>query len=171
MVFALIHCSPILPDLAEGVNRQFLPAFCQFWRNAEGRLAGIWRPARQCARSGAVLLVGRARRGRCQAEARLQTALEKSSSQSVVAREADTAAAPGRRVGVPPANLQSQGTDALDSLLDAARQGARSAPSPGPGAAADASGIGSLLQRLRPRLPEADEGLALRFVEGVHPNQ
>ena len=55
MVFAAIHCSPILSDLAEGVNRQFLPAFCQFWRNAEGRLADIWRPARQCARSGAVL--------------------------------------------------------------------------------------------------------------------
>src|ERR1035437_2201423 len=55
LLFALIHCSPILPDLAEGVNRQVLPAFCQFWRNAEGRLAGIWRPARQCARSGAVL--------------------------------------------------------------------------------------------------------------------
>src|ERR1035441_7036807 len=109
--------------------------------------------------------VGRARRGRCQAEARLQTALEKSSSQSVVAREPRAAAAPGRRVGVPPANLQSHGTEALDSLLDAARQGARSAPTPGPGAAADASGIGSLLQRLRPRLPEADEGLALRLVE------
>jgi len=52
--FAAIHCGPILPDLAEGGNRQFLPAFCQFWRNAEGRLADIWRPARQCARSGAV---------------------------------------------------------------------------------------------------------------------
>src|ERR1039458_991274 len=115
--------------------------------------------------------VGRARRGRCQAEARLQTALKKSSSQSVVAREPGTAAAPGRRVGVPPANLQSQGTDALNSLLDAGRQGACSAPTPGPGAAADASEIGSLLQRLRPRLPEADGGLALRFVEGVHPNQ
>jgi hypothetical protein len=27
------------------------------------------------------------------------------------------------------------------------------------------------LERLLPRLPEADEGLVLRFVEGVHPNQ
>ena len=47
MVFAAIHCNPILSDLAEGGNRQYLPAFCQFWRNAEGRLAGIWRRARQ----------------------------------------------------------------------------------------------------------------------------
>src|SRR5208282_1266103 len=61
-----------------------------------------------------------------------------------VAHEPGTAAAPGWRVGVPPANLQSQGTDALDSLLDAARQGACSAPTPGPGEATDASGIGSL---------------------------
>jgi hypothetical protein len=53
--FAAIHCGPILPDLAEGFNRQVLPAFSQFWRNAEGRLADLWRPARQCARSGAVL--------------------------------------------------------------------------------------------------------------------
>jgi hypothetical protein len=46
-VFAAIHCSPILSDLAEGGNRRFLPAFCQLWRNAEGRLADLWRPARQ----------------------------------------------------------------------------------------------------------------------------
>ena len=52
--FAAIHYSPILPDLAEGVNEQSLPAFCQFWRNVEGRLADIWRPARQCVRSGTI---------------------------------------------------------------------------------------------------------------------
>jgi hypothetical protein len=54
LVFAAIHYSPILSDLAEGGNRQVLPAFCQFWRNVEGLLADIWRPARQCARGGAV---------------------------------------------------------------------------------------------------------------------
>ena len=41
LVFALIHCSPLLLALAEGVNRQFLSAFCQSWHNAEVRLAGI----------------------------------------------------------------------------------------------------------------------------------
>ena len=29
MLFALIYCGPILPDLAESVNRQVLPSF---WR-------------------------------------------------------------------------------------------------------------------------------------------
>ena len=30
MLFALIHCGPTLPDLAEGVNRQSLPVFWRF---------------------------------------------------------------------------------------------------------------------------------------------
>jgi hypothetical protein len=29
LLFALIQCAPILPDLAQGINRQFLPSF---WR-------------------------------------------------------------------------------------------------------------------------------------------
>ena len=37
---------------------------------------------------------------------------------------------PGRRVGAPLANLQSQGANALDSFLDAARPGARVVPTP-----------------------------------------
>jgi hypothetical protein len=75
-----------------------------------------------------------------------------------VAHEPGAAAAPGRCVGVPSANLQSQGTGALDSLLDAARQGARSAPTPGPGVATDALGNGSL-----PMTPLASLGPALRW--------
>jgi len=30
LLFALIHCGPILPDRAEGVNRQALPGFWRF---------------------------------------------------------------------------------------------------------------------------------------------
>ena len=65
--------------------------------------------------------------------------------------------AAGRRRGDALANLRSQGTDALDSLLNAARAGARSAPTPGAGARTNAPGIGSLRMtrtgQPRPRTP------------------
>jgi hypothetical protein len=50
-----------------------------------------------------------------------------------------------------------QETAALDSLLDAARQGAHSDPTPGPGAGTNALGIGSL-----PTAPLSVPGSALR---------
>jgi GxxExxY protein len=71
-----------------------------------------------------------------------------------LAREPETAATTGRRAGLPPANLQSQGTDALDSLLDAARQGAGTAPTPGPGVSRPARRTGSL--RLTPLAVDID---------------
>jgi hypothetical protein len=30
LLFALIHCGPILPELMEGLNRQVLPVFWRF---------------------------------------------------------------------------------------------------------------------------------------------
>jgi hypothetical protein len=61
-----------------------------------------------------------------------------------LASQPATAGAAGRRLGNRAGNFLAQEVDALDSLLDAARQSARSAPTPGPRAPTDASGIGSL---------------------------
>jgi hypothetical protein len=80
LLFALIHCGPILPGLAEGVNRQVLPVFWRFCPigNREG---GRQRPSGQAMRgkhrdSGA----NRAGGGQCRAQARLQTGLENNGS-------------------------------------------------------------------------------------------
>src|ERR1017187_7532862 len=75
MVFALIHCGPILPDLAEGVNRQLLPSFWRCWRPMQklGRVAG-GRTARKYASSGAVLRwAGHEKAGAVLAGARLSS--------------------------------------------------------------------------------------------------
>jgi hypothetical protein len=83
LLFALIHCGPILPDRAKGVNKiilAFLWRFCPIVKSVGGRQ----RPSGQAMREKwRVSAVGRARTGRWQAEARLQTALEESRSQSV----------------------------------------------------------------------------------------
>jgi hypothetical protein len=61
-----------------------------------------------------------------------------------LASQPATAGAAGRRLGTTAGNFRAQGVDALDSLLDAARQGAGSMSTPGPRAPTDASGIGLL---------------------------
>jgi hypothetical protein len=63
---------------------------------------------------------------------------------TAVASQPATAGVAGRRLGTMAGNFGARGVDGLDSLLDAARQGAGSAPTPGPRAPTDASGIGSL---------------------------
>ena len=55
LLFALIHCGPILPDPAEGVNRQFLPFSGGFGLTSMAWAGGRGRTVRQCASSGAVL--------------------------------------------------------------------------------------------------------------------
>src|ERR1035438_7168736 len=49
LLFALIHCGPILPDLAEGGNRQFLPSFWRFCPIAKS-VGGRQRPSGQAMR-------------------------------------------------------------------------------------------------------------------------
>jgi hypothetical protein len=46
---------PMLAELAEGVNREFLPSFWWCWTNAEAWAGGRGPAARKCARSGAIL--------------------------------------------------------------------------------------------------------------------
>jgi hypothetical protein len=59
LFFALIQYGPMLPELAEGVNRQFLPQFLPSfrwcWPNAEAWAGGRGPAARKCARRGAIL--------------------------------------------------------------------------------------------------------------------
>jgi hypothetical protein len=55
LLFTLIHYGPRLPDLAEGVHRQFLPSFWRCWPNAEAWAGGRGPAARKCARSGTIL--------------------------------------------------------------------------------------------------------------------
>ena len=79
LLFALIHCGPILRDLAEGINRQFL-LFCPIAKTVGGRQQPSGQAMREKQRdSGA----NRAGGGQCRAEARLQTGLENNGSQSV----------------------------------------------------------------------------------------
>jgi len=77
------HFGPVLPGRAKVVNKLIVAFFWQFWVNPDG--VGSWQgPNGQAMREkwrGSA--VGRARTGRWQAAARLQTALAKSSSQSV----------------------------------------------------------------------------------------
>jgi hypothetical protein len=49
LLFAFIHCGPILPDLAEGVNRRFLPRFWRFAPIAKS-VGGRQRPNGQAMR-------------------------------------------------------------------------------------------------------------------------
>jgi hypothetical protein len=49
LLFALIHCGPILPDLAEGDNRQLLPSFWRVCPIAES-VGGRQRPSGQAMR-------------------------------------------------------------------------------------------------------------------------
>ena len=49
LLFALIHCGHILPDLAEGVNRQVLPSFWRFCPIAKS-VGGRQRPSSQARR-------------------------------------------------------------------------------------------------------------------------
>jgi hypothetical protein len=77
------HSVPSLPNLAKRVNKEVLPFSGGLWLAPSG--VGRWQgpngqPMREQWCGSAA---NRARKGRCQAEARLQTALEKSSSQSV----------------------------------------------------------------------------------------
>jgi hypothetical protein len=49
LLFALIHCGPILPELVEGDNRQVLPVFWQFCPIAK-TIGGRQRPSGQAMR-------------------------------------------------------------------------------------------------------------------------
>ena len=86
MLFALIHGGPILPELVEGGNRQFLLVvwrFCPIAKTVGGRQRPSGKAMREKQRdSGA----NRAGGGQCRAEARLQTGLENNGSQSAIRR-------------------------------------------------------------------------------------
>src|SRR5208337_2660179 len=56
-----------------------------------------------------------------------------------------------RQPGNAPRNLRAQGTHPMDSLLDATRQSAGAAQTPGPGAGTNAPGIGRLPMSLLAR--------------------
>ena len=83
MLFAFIHCGPILPELVEGDNRQVLPVFWRFCPIAK-IVGGRQRPSGQAMREKQRDFgTSRAGGGQCRTEARLQTGLEDNGSQSV----------------------------------------------------------------------------------------